>query len=245
MINIRLLFIAIFTLIATIAQSSDKNISISKNKHYVAKIQTSRGDITIVLLNETPLHLANFLTNVEDKVYINMKFHRIISNFVIQIGDPNTKNADFPRKEYGETSQGDNIFPEFTKDAIHTIGAVGMARESDDINPDRLSSGSHFYIVTGGNELTSEMIEKSGKDVGIEYTTEQRHSYLRDGGQARLDGKYVVFGYAIEGMDVVTEISKLPKNSKDIPNENVIVENIKIKKLTNKKLFKEYGYNAK
>ena len=220
-------------------------MKIRENKRYVVEIETSKGDISIVLLNKTPLHLANFLNNIDKKVYDNMKFHRVIRKFMIQIGDPNTKDTSYPRSGYGERSQGDNVLPEYDKNAIHTIGAVGMARESDDLNPERLSSGSHFYIVTGANKLTSVQIDEAEQSSGFKYTPEQRHSYLRDGGQARLDGRYVVFGYTLEGMDVVKIISELPTNQRNLPNENVLIEKIKIKKLSNKKLFKRYGYNTK
>lgn len=230
-------FLLIFTLASTISFATKKNT--------VAFIKTSQGLIIIKLLDETPLHLENFVKRSEDKFYDGILFHRIIKKFVIQAGDPSTKDDNSSRESYGEISYGDRISPEIVNGIHHTIGAVGMAREGDDLNPERLSSGSHFYIVQGKNKITPKMIEDSEESLGYKYSPEVRQSYLRDGGQPRLDGKYVVFGYVVDGMDVVDKIADTPKNSRDVPFQNIKINKVKIKKMSDKELEKKYSYYAK
>ncbi len=227
------------------ANSANAKQNSLNSKHNIAIVETSVGDITFVFLDSTPRHFENFLKNVDTKLYEDMKFHRVIQKFVIQTGDPNTKDPNIARSEWGEGTAGESFAPEFVQDAIHTRGAVGMAREGDDVNPQRLSSGSHFYIVQGTNKLSHEDIDKHEQRRGVEYTPEQRMSYMRDGGQPRLDGLYVVFGYVIEGMDVVDQIAKIKTNDKDAPLQNIVIQGVKIKKISTKKLEKQYSYYAK
>lgn len=217
----------------------------TNDKYDVAFVETSKGTIAFVLLKETPLHLANFKKRVDEKYYNNMLFHRIIRNFVIQTGDPGTKNPTVSRSEYGQGGHPDKIAPEFVPGIYHTIGAVGMAREGDDANPGKLSSASHFYIVQGKNKVTKEMLDASEARMGTTYSPETRHSYTRDGGQPRLDGAYTVFGYVIDGMEVVDAIADVAKNSRDVPYQNIVIKDIKIKQLSKQQLEKKYSYYAK
>lgn len=220
-------------------------VSFASKKSTVAFIETSHGEIVITLLDETPLHLQNFIKRVDEKFYEGILFHRVIKKFVIQAGDPTTKQSESSRALYGEGSYGEKVAPEFVNGIHHTIGAVGMAREGDDVNPERLSSGSHFYIVQGKNKVTAKMIEDAEESLGYKYSAEVRQSYLRDGGQPRLDGKYVVFGYVLDGMETVDKIADVPKNSKDVPFQNIVIKKIKIKQMTDKELEKKYSYYAK
>ncbi len=234
----------LFISLSVVANAKDIKVKTNKNSNYVADIQTSKGNIKIVLLNETPLHLENFLKNIDSKLYNNMKFHRVIRKFVIQTGDLGTKDESYPRSKWGEGGLKEKVKPEFTPKAVHTIGAVGMARESDKENPERLSSASHFYIVQGKNKLTNKQIDIAEQKSGFTYTQKQRQSYLRDGGQPRLDGAYVVFGYVIEGMNVVDDIALTPKNKRDVPYQNIVINKIKVKKINKKTLEKKYSYYA-
>jgi cyclophilin family peptidyl-prolyl cis-trans isomerase len=117
------------------------------NCKYV-KISTEKGDIVIRLYNETPKHRDNFVKLSSTKFYDGQIFHRIINNFVVQGGDPKTKNP-LPDYLYGNTDSGYLLDAEFVDSLIHKRGAVGMARDGDDINPEKKSSGSQFYIVKG------------------------------------------------------------------------------------------------
>lgn len=237
----------IILLIAIVTFSSISLFAGAKieKKMYVAEIETSHGDIVIALLNETPLHRANFIKNSKDKLYNTMKFHRVIKGFVIQTGDPKTKSADFPKSEYGVAGNGVLVKAEIHRNAIHTIGAVGMARENDKLNPNRDSSGSHFYIVTGNNEVTEEDINKAEAKSGYKYSEEERACFIKNGGAPRLDGAYVVFGYVLEGMKTVGVIENAEKNSDDVPNDDYVIESIKIKKMSKKAIEKKYNYYAR
>ncbi len=112
------------------------------------KILTDKGVIVIRLYNETPKHRDNFIKLSEAGYFDGQIFHRIINHFVVQGGDPTTKNAK-PDSLYGNGGPSYLIDAEIVDTLIHKRGAVGMARESDDVNPEKKSSGSQFYIVTG------------------------------------------------------------------------------------------------
>jgi len=111
-------------------------------------IKTSMGDITIALYDETPLHKDNFITLVNDKFYDGVLFHRIIQGFMVQTGDPNSKQAK-PGEMLGNGGPGYTIPAEIVQGLIHKRGTVAAARLGDQINPKRESSGSQFYIVDG------------------------------------------------------------------------------------------------
>ncbi len=119
-----------------------------KNDSRFIKIQTDKGEIVIRLYNETPKHRDNIIKLAEEKFYEGQIFHRIINNFVVQGGDPTTKNAK-PDSLYGNGGPNYLIDAEILDTIIHKRGAVGMAREGDDVNPEKKSSGSQFYVVKG------------------------------------------------------------------------------------------------
>lgn len=112
------------------------------------KIQTSLGDITVRLYDETPLHRDNFLKLAEEGYYDGTIFHRVIKNFMIQGGDPDSKNPQ-PNAQYGSGGPGYTVEAEIKPGLYHKRGALAAARTGDDVNPERRSSGSQFYIVWG------------------------------------------------------------------------------------------------
>lgn len=128
--------------ILTFSCSQDKNDS------RIIKIQTEKGEIVVRLYNETPIHRDNIIKLADEKYYDGQIFHRIINNFVVQGGDPTTKNA-LPDSLYGNGGPDYLLDAEIKDTLLHKRGAIGMAREGDDINPEKKSSGSQFYIVTG------------------------------------------------------------------------------------------------
>jgi cyclophilin family peptidyl-prolyl cis-trans isomerase len=155
----------------------------------LVKISTAYGDIVIYLYNATPKHRDNFQKLTKEKYFDGTTFHRVIKNFVIQGGDPNSRDKDTTND--GDGGPAYTIDAEFNPLIKHKYGAVGAARESDDINPKQASSGSQFYIVINPN------------------------------GTPRLDGKYTVFGEVVSGMDVAEKIAIVPKNKKDRPLKDV------------------------
>jgi len=117
----------------------------SKGKDQVVTIHTSFGNIILILSDKTPKHKANFIKLAKEGFYDGVTFHRIIDNFMIQGGDPNTKDDDPTNDGLGDP--GYTIPSEFVEELTHNKGVIAAARESDRVNPDKASSGSQFYIV--------------------------------------------------------------------------------------------------
>ena len=114
----------------------------------IVKITTEYGDIKIRLYDKTPKHRDNFLKLVDEKFYDGLLFHRVINHFMIQGGDPTSKNAG-PDVMLGEGDVDYRIDAEFVPEYFHKKGVLAAAREGDDTNPERKSSGAQFYIVQG------------------------------------------------------------------------------------------------
>ena len=111
-------------------------------------IKTTEGDITVRLYDETPLHRDNFIKLVNEGYYNGTLFHRVIKDFMIQGGDPNSRGAA-PGKQLGTGGPDYTIEAEIKPNLIHKRGALAAARQGDEVNPERRSSGSQFYIVWG------------------------------------------------------------------------------------------------
>ncbi len=186
-------------------------------------ISTSYGDITIRLYDKTPLHRDNFLKLAGEKYFDNTLFHRVIQNFVIQGGDPDSKTAK-PGQMLGDGGPSYTIPFEYVPEYYHKRGAVGMGRENDDINPSMASAGSQFYIVQG-KKFTEASLDTVYKKVIKHHknaqnwtlSKDQRKAYTTSGGIPHLDGFYTVFGEVISGMDVVDKIAAVKKDSNDRP----------------------------
>jgi cyclophilin family peptidyl-prolyl cis-trans isomerase len=136
-----LLFITSLCLIIGCAQKEDKN-------DYIVTIKTKHGDMVAILYDETPKHKANFIKLAKEKFYDSLLFHRVIQNFMIQGGDPDSKNAE-QGKDLGMGGPGYTIEAEFNPHLFHEKGALSAARLPDQQNPTKASSGSQFYIVQG------------------------------------------------------------------------------------------------
>lgn len=119
-----------------------------KDSNRYVKIITDEGDIIVRLYNETPKHTENFIKLTEQKFFDDLIFHRVIKDFVVQGGDPETRNAE-PGKLYGEKDAGYLVDPEIIDTIYHKRGVIAMAREGDDVNPEKKSSSSQFYLVVG------------------------------------------------------------------------------------------------
>ena len=190
-----------------------------KKKQTKVLITTSYGDMKLVLYNETPKHRDNFIKLVKEEFYDSTLFHRVIETFMIQGGDPESKNAT-KGQMLGNGGPGYTIPAEINPNFIHKRGALSAARMGDNTNPMRESSGSQFYIVQG-KKSTPEELEQIGKRNGIEYTEEQIKEYETNGGTPFLDMNYTVFGELIEGFDVIDKIAAVKKGRADRPKEDV------------------------
>lgn len=179
-----------------------------------AVIETSLGDIKVMLYPETPKHQANFTKLAEEGYYDGTIFHRVIPSFMIQGGDPDSKTATADQP-LGGGGPGYMIDAEIG--APHVRGALAAARNN---NPQKASSGSQFYIVTGTpqSDATIDQIERMK---GIKYNETQRKLYREKGGRPDLDNEYTVFGEVVEGMDVVDKIANVERKPGDRPNEDI------------------------
>lgn len=207
-----------------------KNPTKKKKPAQMTKVllKTSMGDIVIALYDETPLHKENFIKLVNDKYYDGVLFHRIIQNFMIQTGDPESKTAK-PGQMLGNGGPGYTIPAEFVPGLYHKRGAVAAARMGDNVNPKKESSGSQFYIVDGRVFSTNDLnrvIQMTGKT----YSMDQIKDYTSIGGAPHLDGDYTVFGEVVSGMEIVDKIAAQQKDGRDRPLEDIKIISAEIMK---------------
>ena len=200
-----ILSINLFLVVTCIAQK-DSTIKKKDRKRDVL-MQTTMGDIVIRLSDSTPLHRDNFLKLVKIGYYDSILFHRVIKDFMIQGGDPNSRRAA-AGKPLGDGGPGYTVPSEFRKTIFHKKGVIAAARTGDNMNPTKASSGSQFYIVQGkvfrsGELDTLEMRRLGGRKI----PTEQRQVYTTIGGTPHLDQSYTVFGEVVKGLDVIDKIA--------------------------------------
>ena len=189
------------------------------NEPFRVKIETDSGTMIAKLYNETPLHSDNFVKLVKEHFYDGLLFHRVIKNFMIQGGDPESKTAK-PGQLLGEGSLKYSIPAEFDTSVFHKKGALAMAREGDDVNPNKASSSTQFYIVEG-KTLTDAEMDKMETRFKIKIPENHREVYRTLGGTPFLDNTYTVFGEVESGLDVVDKIANAPKDSHDRPLNDI------------------------
>lgn len=180
-------------------------------------IETTVGNIKVKLYDSTPEHKKNFLKLAKEGYLDSTLFHRVIPGFMIQGGDPESKHA-MPGQPLGMGGPGYTIPAEIG--AKHFRGALSAARQGDQVNPEKRSSGSQFYIVQNG-PVPQQQLDQIIQAKGIQYTPEERDYYLKVGGTPFLDGDYTVFGQVVEGLEVVDKIANAPRDPRDRPMENV------------------------
>ncbi|TAN16378.1 MAG: peptidylprolyl isomerase [Chitinophagaceae bacterium] len=188
-------------------------------QHRKIKIITPYGKMILELSDETPAYRDNFIKLVKKHFYDGLLFHRVIKSFMIQGGDPNSRNAK-PGELLGNGDVGYTIPAAFKADLFHQKGALAAAREGDDVNPAKASSGCQFYIVQG-KKYTSEQLDQIEAGTGHHFTAEQKKIYETIGGTPFLDGSYTVFGQLIKGMDVLDKIASVPTDENDRPKRDV------------------------
>ncbi len=182
-------------------------------------IETPYGNMEAELYDLTPLHRDNFLKLADEGFYNDLLFHRVIDGFMIQGGDPESKNAS-ANKQLGSGGPGYQIDAEFHNELIHKKGAIAAARTGDQINPQKKSSGSQFYIVQGAQVPEAQLRQIESRK-GYKYTDEQKKIYEEIGGTPFLDMDYTVFGQVISGLDIIDKIAKARGNAANRPNENI------------------------
>ena len=222
-------FLAFFLLAATmlLAQTADKHDG-AKRDGVTVHMSTSEGDIVLLLYNDTPKHRDNFVKLVKEGTYNGLLFHRVIRNFMIQGGDPKSRDAK-PGQPLGDGTLGYTVPAEFRANHIHKKGALCAARQSDDVNPRKESSASQFYIVQG-NVWDNKTLDMMEVRFGKKFTAEQRRVYTTVGGTPHLDGEYTVFGEVVKGLEVVDKIAAVECDRMDRPVKDVKILKVKIEK---------------
>ena len=180
------------------------------------KVTTDSGVMVIRLYDKTPLHRANFIKLATEHFFDSLLFHRVISEFMIQGGDPQSKYAQADQM-LGNGDVGYTIPAEFDSNFIHKKGALAAARNN---NPAKASSGCQFYIVQG-KKYTDVDLTNIEMQRGVKYTTAQRNIYKTLGGVPFLDMGYTVFGEVESGLEVIDKIASVQKGMADRPVGNV------------------------
>lgn len=167
-------------------------------------VESDFGDFRIWVHHKTPLHRDNFLTLTKAGFYDGLIFHRVVFDFVIQGGDP---------MGTGRGGPGYTIPAEIVPGITHAYGAVGAARMGDDVNPEKESNGSQFYIVCDPD------------------------------GEPFLSGNYTVFGFVFSGMDAVFGISQVEVDVNDKPLEDVVMKSLKVEYFTGDQLQSQFNFS--
>ena len=204
--RISLLFIVTIFSLSIMAQGKVE-------KETLVVIKTKFGEITLKLYNDTPKHRDNFIKLVKEGWYEDSPFHRVINGFMIQGGG----NKD------GRNDPGYTLPAEIRSNHFHKKGVLAAARTGDNVNPERRSSGSQFYIVQGTVMPMSNLVSFEQR-LGVKYSKEQKEAYTTIGGAPHLDGAYTVFGEVVTGYEVIDKIAAVPKDSRDKPLDAVTMK---------------------
>lgn len=185
-------------------------------------MNTKFGAMKILLYNGTPKHRDNFLKLTNEHFYDSLLFHRVIKNFMIQGGDPDSKHAK-PGQMLGGGDVGYRVDAEFNTLLFHKKGVLAAARDE---NPTKASSGCQFYIVQG-KKFTDSDLDNIEKQTGRKMSAEQREIYKTIGGTPHLDMGYTVYGEVIEGINVLDSIAAVKTDKTDRPLDDVRIISMK------------------
>jgi len=192
---------------------------------YRATITTEQGKVELFLYDRTPQHRDNFVKLAKKHFYDGTLFHRVIPGFMIQGGDPNSKDA----KEGANLGDGDvgyRVPAEFVAEYFHKRGVLAAARDN---NPEKASSGCQFYI-TVGKKYTDAELDNVERRTNKKLTAAQREAYKTIGGTPQLDDSYTVYGEVTKGMEIVDKIVAQARNGMDRPNKDQKILKLRVKK---------------
>jgi cyclophilin family peptidyl-prolyl cis-trans isomerase len=201
-----------------------------KDRKRDIEMVTTAGTIILRLSDSTPLHRDNFLRLVKGHFFDSTLFHRVIKNFVIQGGDPQSRNAK-PGQPLGDSSLPYTIPAEFRMSLFHKRGVLAAARESDDTNPQKASSSTQFYIVQGKKYTDEGLDSVERKRLKRKIPAALREVYKTTGGTPQLDQNYTIFGEVVRGMETVDLIASEPTSKGadlDRPLKDVRIMNVKL-----------------
>ena len=217
-------------IILSAAAQKDSTVT-KKDKKKDVLMETSMGNIVIRLSDSTPMHRDNFLKLVKRHFYDSTLFHRVIKNFMIQAGDPNSKTAA-SGVPLGGGGLNYTVPAEFRKTMFHKRGVIAAARTGDNINPEKASSSCQFYIAQGKIYTDAgldsvETFRLNGRKIPIAW----REVYKTIGGIPHLDQNYTVYGEVVSGLDVVDKIAAVQTSKGrdlDRPFENIKIVSTKL-----------------
>ncbi len=187
-----------------------------ESKETMVDLTTDFGTIRLKLYNETPLHRDNFIKLVKEGFYDSLLFHRVINAFMIQGGDPQSKNAPAGQM-LGMGDVGYKIPAEIKDSLFHKRGALAAARDG---NPEKASSGCQFYIVHG-RKFTDAELSSFEQRSSAKLSPAAKEYYKNIGGSPWLDGSYTVFGEVVSGIEFVDQIAATPVGQGDRPVKDV------------------------
>ncbi|NLJ81627.1 MAG: peptidylprolyl isomerase [Bacteroidales bacterium] len=213
------LFTTFYLLVPSFVKAQKKSVEHIKNKEMQVKIETTKGVLIVKLYNETPQHRDNFIKLVSEKYYDGLLFHRVINAFMIQGGDPESKNAK-EGQMLGNGGPNYTIPAEFNANLFHKKGALAAARTGDQMNPEKRSSGSQFYIVQG-QVFNDEQLSYLSSRMGATYSDTQKEIYKTIGGTPHLDGAYTVFGEVVSGLEIIDTIASVKTDGNNRPLEDI------------------------
>lgn len=190
------------------------------------ELVTTKGTMVIRLSDSTPKHRDNFIKLVNQHFYDGLLFHRVMSQFMVQAGDPKSKTAK-PGEALGGGSPGYTVPAEMRSYLFHKKGALAAARTPDEINPTRESNGSQFFLVQGRVYDDADLNQVEARLNGYKIPTAHREVYKTVGGSPSLDQKYTIFGEVIKGIEVIDSIAAVAVGERNRP-----VEDVKILKAT-------------
>lgn len=204
----------------------EKDITIQAPHDCLLELETTLGTMTIKLHDATPQHRDNFIKLAETEFYDGTIFHRVINGFMIQAGDPESRTAK-PGQRLGTGGPGYQVPAEIKDGLVHIRGALSAARMGDQMNPEKKSSGSQFYIVQG-KPVAADQLDFFEVQKGIKYTEEQRRILTTSGGTPFLDKDYTVFGQVISGMEIIDKIATVKTDGSDRPSSDVKILKVRV-----------------
>ncbi len=219
----------------THAQGIDFLFFLPKAQNTYVRFKTDKGECVVKLYNETPLHRDNFVKLVKKGFYNGTLFHRVIKNFMIQGGDPDSKTA-VAGQQLGDGDLGYTVPAEFNANLFHKKGVLAAARDD---NPAKASSACQFYLVQGRPYTDEEMnnIEKKRLE-GRVISADHRKIYKTTGGTPFLDGNYTVFGETVRGLSMIDSVADVKTDKNDRPEADIKMSVSLLKRAEARKLEK-------
>jgi len=223
-----------FACIISICLFAQQNVKLKKkDRKRNVELITTEGNIVLRLYDSTPLHRDNFLKLVKSHFYDSVLFHRVIKNFMIQAGDPSSKQAP-AGQPLGNGGPGYTIPAEFRPTLFHKKGVLAAARQGDNVNPEKKSGASQFYIVQG-KTFTDKQLDsiETARLQGYKLPAAHREIYKTIGGTPQLDQNYTVFGEVVTGLNIVDKIASSSTSTgqdRDRPLQDVRILKAKLVK---------------